>query len=448
MPNLSPPIPNPTQDTFDLFQRARTVFEEAYPNESLPGTWRNGNRAFSLHEYLCTFLLAIYRPVVSTMRGMCAATLVEEVRKKCGIPIINSTSFSDAQHSVAPKALLPFIIALSKEIQGMKKDKKAPDLPDSEHAALAMFILNVVDSTVFSALPCMLWARFGAGRGRKDGKISASVRLHVSFDPICMSMNKCVATAAKVDEKKEWKNILANLSESDKIAVEVGDRNFSSNYQTLAELNAARKNFAVRFKLGALFDVEEELPLSEEEKAEGIIRHAWVLVGKPPKPGHKPRYKRPRIRLIWIQREDKVILLGTNLEVDVAPALVICAMYKQRWQIEFFFWWVKHILKCNGHWLAQSENGATLQLYLAMILGLLLHLQTGRRPSRRQLELLQLYTMGLVGEHELKSRLIELARQADRDKLSAHKRWLKQKAAAEEARRQANAAKAAKVKTC
>ena len=53
------------------------------------------------------------------------------------------------------------------------------------------------------------------------------------------------------------------------------------------------------------------------------------------------------------------------------------------------------------HWLAESPEGVTLQIYLALIAALLLQLYTGKRPSKRMMELIQLYLMGVASLAEL-----------------------------------------------
>ena len=171
-------------------------------------------------------------------------------------------------------------------------------------------------------------------------------------------------------------------------------------------------------------EVVEELALTEQEMAGGIQRHAWVRLGS----GRKTR-KHNLARVIWLERPGKVILLATNLACDDAGAFVIAEMYRQRWQIELFFWWLKKIMKV-GHWFAQSEKGVRIQLYLVMILALLLQLRTGVRPTKRMIELLHFYAQGLVSETEFVNGLKARAREADLARESSRKRYLANQQAA------------------
>ena len=65
----------------------------------------------------------------------------------------------------------------------------------------------------------------------------------------------------------------------------------------------------------------------------------------------------------------KVIRIATN-DLD-APAEQIAELYKQRWQIELFFKWIKQNLKIR-HVLGTSENAVRTQIYVALIAYLLL----------------------------------------------------------------------------
>ena len=70
-------------------------------------------------------------------------------------------------------------------------------------------------------------------------------------------------------------------------------------------------------------------------------------------------------------------------------------LYRRRWQIECFFRWLKCLLGCR-HWLAESQRGVTVQLYLALIAALLCQQHIGHRPSKRLLEAIQMYQLGWV----------------------------------------------------
>lgn len=57
------------------------------------------------------------------------------------------------------------------------------------------------------------------------------------------------------------------------------------------------------------------------------------------------------------------VFLTNNME---ASALDIAMLYKQRWQVELFFKWIKQHLKIKSFW-GTSENAVRIQIYSAII---------------------------------------------------------------------------------
>ena len=106
--------------------------------------------------------------------------------------------------------------------------------------------------------------------------------------------------------------------------------------------------------------------------------------------------------LVRVEADGHVFLLFTNL-ADM-PAELVALTYRYRWQIELFFKWLKCILGCR-HWFAESQAGVTIQVYCALIASVLLVLWTGRKPTKRQWEMLQLYWMGVADLEELERAL-------------------------------------------
>jgi hypothetical protein len=77
------------------------------------------------------------------------------------------------------------------------------------------------------------------------------------------------------------------------------------------------------------------------------------------------------------------------------------------WFIELFFRWLKCILGCR-HLLANSQDGVTIQIYLAIIASLLISVWIGRKPTKRTLEMIQFYFTGWATLEELTAHLHQL----------------------------------------
>jgi hypothetical protein len=100
--------------------------------------------------------------------------------------------------------------------------------------------------------------------------------------------------------------------------------------------------------------------MSQADRAAGVVPQAWVHLGC------QRRYHSRRLRLVCIGARGKRLMLITNLSPEALWAELVSQLYQKGWRIELFFRWIKCIWGC-GHWLAQSQQGATLQIYLALI---------------------------------------------------------------------------------
>ena len=86
-----------------------------------------------------------------------------------------------------------------------------------------------------------------------------------------------------------------------------------------------------------------------------------------------------RLRLVTVKPDDgKAFTLITN---DMRhSAITIAVRYKQRWQIELLFRWLKQHLKLRN-FLGRSENAIRLQIIAAMIAYVLVKIAADRHPT-------------------------------------------------------------------
>lgn len=330
-----------------------------------PGTWSDPRRQLGNIDYLSLFLLGLFNPVVRTMRGLCAASDLPRVQEEVCGRHVSLGSFSEAQALLEPQLLQNIFVELSREVLA----RTGPSVPNARRWLIQ-------DGSLFEALPRMHWALW-----RRQHQTQAQVRLHLSLDLDSQAPARVTVSAGKVCERKEWKGTLRRGDAT------IGDRYYGENYKLLGELDERGVVFVVRLRDQAVIQVEEERTLSPAEHAAAVIQDAWVKLGC-----HK-RYESGRLRLVRVQTQKEVLLLATNLKPEELSAAEVALLYKERWRIELFFRWIKCILGCR-HWLAESPQGAALQIYLALIAALLLQLYTGERPNRRLMELLQFYALG------------------------------------------------------
>lgn len=363
-----------------LLGRFRRVLEEVLGQR--PGlrhrSFADPKRRLALGDYLSLFLLGLFNPVAGTLRGLVQASGLLEVRQKLGVPRVSLGSFSEAQYLVDPAVLESLLASLVEEV------------PDLESLPLELRAARwwARDSSLFAALPRMTWALYGGGR---EGCVNNAVRLHLSFDLLKDAPHSVQITPGKTCERASLRAEIALRPGG----AYVGDRYFGEHYGFFTQLEEKGCSYLIRWMdRGVEPTVEEELPLSAADTASGVQRQAWVRLGG-------PRCRSGRLRLIWLHGINGQLLhLVTNLPPEQLSAADAALLYKKRWQIEYFFRWVKCLLGC-GHWLAESPRGVTLQLYLALIGALLLQLDLGRRPSKRVWELLQWHQLGMVDEATL-----------------------------------------------
>jgi IS4 transposase len=100
----------------------------------------------------------------------------------------------------------------------------------------------------------------------------------------------------------------------------------------------------------------------------------------------------------------KTLRIVTN-DLDT-PAAEIADLYKQRWQIELFFRWIKQTLRIK-HFIGISENAVRIQIAVALIAYLILRLaQAAQKTVRGTLEFARLVRTNLMHRRPI-DRLLE-----------------------------------------
>lgn len=144
------------------------------------------------------------------------------------------------------------------------------------------------------------------------------------------------------------------------------------DYNWWAKIDAAGARFVTRFKSNAGLESVEDLPVPDEAKGivlrDELVRLKYTHLGK-----QRLNAYDKVLRRITISRPDKAmpLILATN-DVD-SSALEIGQRYKERWEIELFFKWLKQHLKIKS-FLGRSSNAVHIQIVSALIAYLLVAL--------------------------------------------------------------------------
>lgn len=344
---------------------------------------RAGNRDLFFDQYATLMILYDFNPTVTTLRGLQQFTTLEKVQRLCGVQPTALGSLSEAARVFDPQALEPIIAELAAQAA-----QSRAGLPSAQEAALAGLI--AVDGSLLKALPRMAWALWQDATHR-------AAKMHVSFAVFPGVPIGATVTAGNGSEREELKKLVQPGG------FYVADRGYA-DYSLFREFAAKDVRFLIRLQEKAVFDVLEERPLSDADRAAGVVRDVFIRRLGTEK--HNSLLKQPlRIVVVRGAEPDQLWVLATNA-LDM-PAELIQTAYRYRWQIELFFRWLKCVLGCR-HLLCENRAGVLLQVYCAIIAALLIGLWIGVKPNKRTYEMLCHYLSGWATADEVERHLKKL----------------------------------------
>jgi len=354
---------------FKLIKKFKKILQSTNTEYSPHPSELDSRRNLAGDDYFSLFLFTYLNPVIESMRGLCEATKLDKIQESVSSNYVSRGSFSEAQGIFNPQLLLSVIQILSKQFQPTFGDKRIQQ---------ACKELVAVDGTLIRALPRMTWALWQDPSHR-------SAKLHLHYSVIRQTVINASVTHANSCERAE----LAKLIEKDFLYT--ADRYYGGDYSFFDVFEKKGAYYVIRVRNNAVINELESFPITENDQKAGIVWDKKVLLGDKDNP------KGP-FRLILIRTWDKELLILTN-KWNI-PAELIGMIYRYRWEIETLFKWIKCNLQCR-HLLAESQQGVTIQIYIAIIASLLLYLALGRRPKKREIELIHMYSMGWASLDEL-----------------------------------------------
>lgn len=363
---------------FNMLEKFREVFSQLDARRTKTPRELDSRRGFDACDYFSFVLFALINPVIDTMRGLCAASELEEFAKRTGLPKVSLGSFSEAQSVFDPELLRAVMRELMADIVAKP--------PESLVKALRGRSLELVDGSIWEVLPKMGWAHW---RDQFSTRQSA-VRLHLSWRLFETGPGGAKLTAARECERAVLRHELLEPG-----TVYVADRYYSGSYSLPRRMDEIGAHFVIRLQDTAVIEEIERFPISAEDKARGVTHHQRVALGCKNAKDEGWRL----VRLVPGPGRDHIVIL-TNLDADEVGAWELCEIYKQRWTIELFFRWLKCLLPCR-HWLAHSEEGVAIQVYCALIAALLLSRHNGKLPTKRMMERIRFWMMGWASDEEL-----------------------------------------------
>ncbi len=195
------------------------------------------------------------------------------------------------------------------------------------------------------------------------------LKLHVVYDPRQRRPNWFEVSSAKIDDVVAGRGVPLEAG-----ATYVFDKGYT-DYRWWAEIIEAKAFFITRRKKNAHRREVAERPVPSADQAAGVLADRTLKIGH--RRPHAGSPKNPlfdtTLREIVVARPDKqepLALLTNDLD---RPAAEIARLYKERWEIELLFKWIKQNLDLES-FLGRSENAVRLQIYVALIAFMLLRI--------------------------------------------------------------------------
>jgi hypothetical protein len=208
--------------------------------------------------------------------------------------------------------------------------------------------LKIIDATTIDlCLKRFDWAKFRRSKG--------AVKIHLCYDADSYLPDQVRLSTGEVHDVR-----MLNRFHLEEGEIGVVDRGYL-DFNRLHSIHLRGAYFVTRIKKNTKFQILEK----RQCPAGGAVRSDCLI-----RLGNSKAYPEV-LRLVEYYDEEyerTYLFLTNNLELS---AQQIADIYKERWQIELFFKWLKQNLKIKTFW-GTSRNAVFIQIWVALILYLLL----------------------------------------------------------------------------
>ncbi|MEJ8574159.1 IS4 family transposase [Microbaculum marinum] len=205
-----------------------------------------------------------------------------------------------------------------------------------------------------------------------------AIKLHVNYNPHADAPLGMTLTGQRVNDITPAKALMNGAGPVEPGMTYVFDLAYY-DFAWWAELDATGCRIVTRLKTRTKLEVTAEQAVPGGDSA--ILSDRIGLLPRRMARSRKNPFADP-VREITVRiATGKIIRILTN-DLD-APASEIAHLYKQRWQIELFFKWIKRNLKIR-HFLGTSENAVRIQIFVALIAYLLLRMAQACQSAVKQ----------------------------------------------------------------
>ena len=251
------------------------------------------------------------------------------------------------------------------------------------------------DSTTISlCLDVFWWAKF---RKHKGG-----IKIHTLYDLETQIPAFFHITTASVHDSKAMKEIPIESG-----AYYIFDRGYN-NFKELYRIHRAESFFVVRAKT----NLQYKCVRWKRRMPKGILTDAEIVLTVYGSQKGYPEHMR-LVRFYDEEQGREFMFLTNAMELT---ALQVAELYKNRWQIELFFKWLKQHLKIKKFW-GTTENAVRIQIYAAICAYCLVAIvQHDMKLERSTYEVLQILSMSLTDTTHLRDLFDKTIFKNDKDR--------------------------------
>lgn len=224
------------------------------------------------------------------------------------------------------------------------------------------------------------WAHYALGK--------AAMKLHVGLDHAGHLPAFVTVTDGKTSDIEVGRAL--NFAKGSLVVFDKG----YTDYRWFKQLNEKGIFFVTRLRRNAIWRVEARHPV---DRATGLTSDQTItLAGVKPQKLGLPRLRRIGYRDPETGRHYEFLTNNFQLSADT-----IAEIYKQRWQVELFFKWIKQNLRIKA-FLGNSKNAVLTQIWVALCSCLLLaYLKFSARLGWSMQNMLRLLQLNLFMRRDL-----------------------------------------------
>lgn len=251
-------------------------------------------------------------------------------------------------------------------------------------------------TTIDLCLSVFWWAKFRKNKG--------GIKVHTLYDVETQIPAFFHITEASVHDSRIMKEIPYQPS-----SYYIFDRAYN-NFKMLYKIHQIGAYFVIRAKKNLQYkSIKWKRKLPKNVLSDSSIE----LTGFYPKQDYPVSFRLVRY---WDEEQEREFTFLTN--TTHISALQVAELYKNRWQVELFFKWLKQHLKIKKFW-GTTENAVRIQIYAAISTYCLVAIvQHNMKFDRSTYEMLQILSISLTDKTNLRELFSKTKFQNDKERIN------------------------------